>query len=221
MGHPTLSQFALTYGTSIYPSIGGSIAGAIAASQREELIPPQPSAPANNIPLMPLDARQTVDKLRPETKDKDRIQQAGQATFIPFEVPEEIAERVANIGKPQLPQHVKYMEHIDAVDNECMVEYEKECDKAEWHLTSGMHLAMAMADPVYTFDLPEQELPPMAIPSLNRDVHKNYKQALRHSKCERCRKAIKKELKSLSDNNTGDLVTLPQDRKAFPNKWVY
>jgi len=32
---------------------------------------------------------------------------------------------------------------------------------------------------------------------------------------------MEKELKSLNDNKTWDLVTLPVRRKAFPNKWVY
>ena len=32
---------------------------------------------------------------------------------------------------------------------------------------------------------------------------------------------MEQELESLSDNNTWDLVTSPQGRKAFPNKWVF
>jgi len=32
---------------------------------------------------------------------------------------------------------------------------------------------------------------------------------------------MEKELRLLNDNNTWDLVTLPEGRKAFPNKWVY
>ena len=223
MGHPTLSQFALTYSTSIYPNIGTSIASAIAASQREELIPPQPSTPSNNILLIPLDARQTVDKLHPEPKEKDRIQQDGDTTFIPFQVPEEIAQRVANIGQPQLPHDIKYLELINMLDHEFILKYEKESNKMDWDLTPEMHLAIALADPVDAFDLHEQEagLTPMAIPPLDRDISKNYKQAVRHPKCERWRKAMEKELKALSDNNTWDLVTLPEGRKAFPNKWVY
>lgn len=157
MGHPTLSQFALTYGISIYPNlgynIGTSIASAIVSSQHEELISPQYSTPSNNIPLMPLDACQTVDKLHPEPKDKDRIQQGGVTTFIPYQVPEEIAQRVANIGRPQLPHDIKYLELMDVLDYEFTTEYEKEYNRLDWDLTPGMHLAMALADPVDAFDL--------------------------------------------------------------------
>ena len=182
MGHPTMTQFALTYGISIYPDIG--VASAIVAAQRKDLIPPQPSAPPNDIPLMPLDARQTIDKLHPEPNEKTRVQQGGQLNFIPFDLPQDIAEKVANIGRPQLHQHVaKYMSLTDTLDEKFMVEYEKEADDVKWNedIATGMELAMAIADPVDVFDLAQKEgLKPIEIPQLDRDISEKKLASGRH-----------------------------------------
>ena len=58
----------------------------------------------------------------------------------------------------------------------------------------------------------------LLIPEAEKLIPKGYKVALRNPGW---KKAIQKEFDALIRNHTWDLVQLPENRKAFPNKWVF
>ena len=223
MSHPSLRPHSLTYGTSIYPDIGSplqdtlpqnnlvdGIAGNIADSMQEELQPPTMEVITNDIPLPPLDARQTLNKLPTEAKEKDRVTKGGPLRFIQYE--------------PSVPCTTKsgallLMEQIDELDAQHLSLTMSTDPPVLHNLHPELH-------PVNILDTANREpssipLMPIVIPGLDRHVPSTYKQAMAHPHRDRWILAMEKEIRSLDNNNTWELVPLPTGRKAFPNKWVF
>lgn len=89
LGHPSLKPTALTYGVSIYPQlvVTSAVAGSLVATEQNPIhtIPPPVLMPRNDIPLVPPQARQTIDKLAPEPKERVRPKMPNeQLHFIPW-----------------------------------------------------------------------------------------------------------------------------------------
>ena len=88
-GHPSLKPSALTHGVSIYPHLNVStpIAGRLIATE-DPLSTPDAVPPSSDIPLPPPPARQTVTKLTPEPKERDRVRLPNEELqFIPWQPP--------------------------------------------------------------------------------------------------------------------------------------
>ena len=63
---------------------------------------------------------------------------------------------------------------------------------------------------------------PTALSSpLDHSLPATYYDACRHPDATQWKAAMERELQSLRDNDTWELVDLPAGRRAFPNKWVY
>ena len=97
MRHPSLTQFALPHGVNIY----GGVAGKMVPHLRQE-IPHAIELVRNDVPLMPLPAKQSIQKLAREPKVAEKLK-AGELVIEQFEPPPDIVEKIAQIGKPQNP----------------------------------------------------------------------------------------------------------------------
>ena len=224
MSHPSLRPHSLTFGTSIYPDIGSplpdpgelaardtasvpgndsvdGIAGRIADSMQDELQPPETGVISSEIPLPPLDARQTLDKLPSEAKERDRVAKGGPLRFIHYEPPQ------------QKTGALLLMKQIDDFDAEYLSLAAMTTDPPEIHPIDILDTANRDPSSIALF--------PTIIPGPERHIPSTYRQAMAHPHRERWIRAMEKELRSLENNCTWELVPLPPGRKAFPNKWVF
>ena len=96
LGHPSLKSTALTHGISIYPQLNSqdlqpsvsALAGRLVRDEQDPVHYVPPAVPPNDIPLHRPPVRQTIQKLHPETKQRDRIRQPGEPLqFIPWQPP--------------------------------------------------------------------------------------------------------------------------------------
>ena len=53
------------------------------------------------------------------------------------------------------------------------------------------------------------------------DIPKTYDEAIASPEAHKWQKAMKDEMSSLEDNNTYELVPVPQDRTVVGGRWVY
>ena len=60
-----------------------------------------------------------------------------------------------------------------------------------------------------------------ALPIVDDDVHSTYREAVSNPESIQWKKAMNEEMQSLQKNETWELVTLPQEKKAIGCKWVY
>ena len=250
MGHPTL-KYPLTHGVSICADIG--IAEQIVNSLTEELTPPAHPIPSSNpaasLPLLPLDARQSIDKISPDPPTNPTYR------FIPY-VPPGPANPIPNVPRPVLAdqtahyasavtgassgpanltpnippdatgtQNAHYTSNpvpLDDVPPPADQQHVFPHDPAPLLPDDTLELLLAYADPPDAFDMSPRELLPVSpIAPLDRDIPNSYKQAMRHPRSARWKVAMEAELSTLRKNDTWDLVPLPPGRKAFPNKWVF
>ena len=205
MGHPSYSSHALTFGVSICADIG--VAGALADSQQDNLVPPQNETPDNPIPLLPIEGRQTIEKLAPEPVQQNTWR------FIPYEPPV-TAAAPPNIRRPHLtnpPDLLNEPPHANAQLTSTI---------SEEDATLDLHLALAELPDAFSMSLLD-DFPPIHLAPLDRDIPNNFKQAMKHPRSSRWKKAMETELSTLEKNDTWELVNLPPGRKAFPNKWVF
>lgn len=244
MSHPSLRSEALTHGVSIDPNLGApapplpapdlnpaGIAGIIADSEAENLIPPVPPPTVSPpMPLTPPASQQSVQKLQPEPSEQQRVKTGGDLRFIPYVPPAAnmalLPPTISTVpgfsttlplgGTVDLPLEPS----VDPLTFDSVLDPLRDRPLA---FGEDVEYAMALTAAIDIFDLtvPDVEPKPIPVPPLHRDVPRSYKQAMSHPRRDRWLAAMNKELKSLQDNETWDLVPLPPGRKAFPNKWVY
>ena len=205
LGHPSLKPSALTHGISIYPhlapSVSPPVAGRLVAAE-ESLTIPNAVPPQSDIPLPPPHARQTVTKLTPEPKERDRVRLPNEELqFIPW----------------QPPHGLNWISEITSLDEHFMSSTAISGDLPTLDAPPDLnpdadifHISMTVSPP-----------PRSSAPLLDQSVPANYRQAIKHPRADRWRTAMELEIAKLRENHTWDLVDLPAGRKAFPNRWVY
>ena len=67
----------------------------------------------------------------------------------------------------------------------------------------------------------QDHLDTMFTVTMDRSLPTSYQEAYRHPNATDWRAAMERELQSLQDKHTWDLVDLPKGRRTFPNKWVF
>lgn len=192
MGHAALSQWALPHGVSIFPGVARNMVEAYATT------PPVVQENTNAVPLLPLPARQSVQTLPPEGQDNGlKIVQ-----FVPeVEIPKKAVV--------QLPRPV--------LINEQLANYTELMDET----SEGQLCDALMSTNCYNMEDEGSQvlgetlvLPDITLPN-------GFHQAMRHPRAKGWKIAMEKQLASLKENNTWDLVDLPPGGRAFPNKWVF
>lgn len=245
MGHPAFIPVALPHGVSIGGSIekrgtlsssdstqsagdlgvdkgfgtDTNLAGAAAKlvpSLREDQNPPPTdvATTTTELPLPPLPARQSITKLPPEQTIKQRAT-AGELTFIPYVPPpaalnmqeDATMETVVPRQIPALQEAASPETGVPQQIPAPLATMEDDAAYAEWPSIFSFFAFHVTSIPLPT-------APDITIPA-------TYKEACLHPKSAHWRIAMEKELRSLRDNNTWELVPLPPGRRAFPNKWVF
>ena len=68
---------------------------------------------------------------------------------------------------------------------------------------------------------PERYNPVMSVMLLDNDEPANYEEAMMSPDSDKWLGAMKSEMESMYENQVWTLVDLPNDRKAFENKWIF
>lgn len=170
------------------------------------------AVPPNEVPLLPVDDRQTIDKLPAEPQPEIR--------FIPYEPPAPPAPRIP-VRKPNLrlnSQSAAYMERLSELDT-----LENDLHSAvptDQPTDQFLHVSLATPSDAFGTAVHEHDTPLVPVVA-HLDVPKTFKQAIRGPRSDRWKAAMQKELDALNRNNICELCELPPGRKAFPNKWVF
>ena len=213
LGHLSLMLTTLTYGISIYPQLNSqdlqpslsALASRLVRGEQDPVHYVPSAVPPNDIPLPRPPVRQTIQKLHPEPKQRDRIRQPGEPLqFIPWQPPPSIS-----IGD----QHDMYwITTVDTFDEQFMasIDTQPEPDTPPVDLlpdTDIFHLSI-------NFD-PSPS--PFRVPVLD-SVPNGYKQAMKYPRAARLKAAMEIEYQKLINNNTWILVDLPPGRNYVSRK---
>ena len=232
LGHPKLTS-PLPHGISILPAIAGELVTAMQETPlRNASIPVPSSAPHNTLPLDPRPGRQSIDKLVAEPTILEQ-NQSGQFRFVPEPLPSDIATKVSQI-QSNFSSDVRFADDIENGQVNLVAHYAQQIDKLDdafmdtyaldhW-LTTDMAMSIALGEvlPVEAYNVASNRLAkPLYIPHIERDLPQTYKQAMSHPKREMWKVAMDREIAALQKAHTWDIVDLPKDRKAFPNRWVF
>lgn len=218
MGHTKLWPFALPHGVSIYPGVASKILQETNKEMFGEEVVPNVGAVVepNPLPLIPVSGGQSIDALPKEPPSAV----ANELTFIPYVPVENKPKKTPNVAKPVLNLSVlgespaaQYMEAIGCLDERFMND-----------LYIASEIQRPVSDPVYDAVEPfwiASEKSYVNVVPFQDDLPVSLKAALKHPRADKWRIAMEKQLKSLTDNGTWELVDLPKGRRAFPNKWVF
>ena len=191
LGHPLLTPLALPHGVSIYTGVSGAMIPAIGTTDKGV-----PSDLDNTLPLTPIPGRQSVSCLPAEPS------------------PDFVWENVTQEDMANLDRVSKERRNIRTLPRaELGAAVMMESPPVE---VPGQDIRQCSDNLSFT----DQDAVPLISPS-HKDIPNSYKEAMAHPFASEWKKAMNKQLQSLHDNETWELVTAPPGHRILPNKWVF
>ena len=217
MGHPLLTPKALPHGVSIYADVAGEMIPALTPINQQNQLP---STLNNNMPLLPLPSQQTITRLNPEQPTTTQWIQATPDDMAAADQRERHRRQIHTLPTMNL--------NVSDITAMTMME-----DTS----STGMDPPILPINSPHPPDLPstndirqcfeitptteslEQSIVPMITPGLS--IPRSCSEALRHPHAIGWQRAMSKQMQSLIDNETWELVDLPAGKRALPNKWIF